>query len=48
MSRYEYSIGGMIIDRREETYSEKNLSHFHFSHHKSHMEYLGREPTHLR
>lgn len=47
-SRYVYSIGGVITDKRKQTYSGKNLSHFHFAHHKSHTECLGREPAHLR
>jgi hypothetical protein len=29
------------IDKGKPKYSEKNLSQYHFVHHKSHMEYLG-------
>jgi hypothetical protein len=33
-----------VIDRKNPKNSEKNLSQYHFVHHKSHMDLPGRDP----
>jgi hypothetical protein len=39
-----WSIGEIIIDREKLKYSERNPSHCHFVHHKSHMDCPGIKP----
>jgi hypothetical protein len=43
MNGLTWSIGGMILTEKPK-YWEKNLSQFHFVHHKSRMDGLGSNP----
>jgi len=46
---YVHSITGVITGAWESIRTRrKQLSHFHFAYRRSHVEYLGREPTRLR